>query len=157
MDNQLFRDAMGKFTTGITVVTTKCGDEILGMTVNAFMSVSLEPKLIAISVGENASMYEKLQQTKKFGVSFLTEDQKELSKFFAKQMEEEQEVNYLMQDEIPVLKDSLVTLSCHTRETVVAGDHMIFIAEVTEIAVSDGAPILYADGQYRSIKSIDKE
>src|SRR5690625_6620049 len=60
MDDRLFRDAMGKFATGITIVTTNYENEVMGMTVNAFMSISLEPKLIAISIDESASMYDIL-------------------------------------------------------------------------------------------------
>lgn len=148
----MFRDAMGKFATGITVVTTEHEEEIIGMTVNAFMSISLDPHLIAVSIGENASMYEKLQQTKKFGVSILAEEQKDLSMIFAKQKDKDQEIDYVRQDNIPVINDSLVTLSCHVKEMVKAGDHMIFIAEVTEFVINEGEPILYADGEYRLLQ-----
>lgn len=54
MDDRVYRDAMGKFATGITIVNTEYKDEIMGMTVNAFMSVSLDPKLIAISIDKKA-------------------------------------------------------------------------------------------------------
>jgi len=151
MDDRLFRDAMGKFATGITVVTTDYENEVMGMTVNAFMSISLDPKLIAISIDESASMYDILQETKKFGVSILTEKQKDLSMIFAKQIEKDREINFLQQDDIPVIEESLVTLSCHVQDMVEAGDHMIFIAEVSEIIINEGAPILYANGQYHSI------
>lgn len=153
MDNRMFRDAMGKFATGITVVTTEHEEEIIGMTVNAFMSISLDPHLIAVSIGENASMYEILQQTKQFGVSILAEEQKDLSMIFAKQIEQNQEIDYVKLDEIPVIKHSLVTLACHVKEMVKAGDHMVFIAEVTEFVINEGTPILYADGAYRLLQS----
>ncbi|WP_163969781.1 flavin reductase family protein [Oceanobacillus halotolerans] len=153
MNNRLFRDAMGKFATGITIVTTEYNKEIKGMTVNAFMSVSLEPKLIAISIDEKASMYPILQENKKFGLSILKEDQKELSMIFAKQIEKDREVPYKFLDEIPVIDGSLITLSCHVTETVKAGDHLIFIAEVSEMNTSDEDtnPILFYRGKYKSI------
>src|SRR5690625_3296146 len=128
MDDRLFRDAMGKFATGITVITADYNNEIIGMTVNAFMSISLEPKLIAISIDESASMYDKLQETKKFGVSILQKKQKDLSMIFAKQIEQNQKINYFHQDDIQVIEDSLVTISCHVKDMVKAGDHLIFIA-----------------------------
>lgn len=151
MDERIFRDAMGKFATGITVVTIKYKDKIFGMTVNAFMSISLNPKLIAISIGENARMYEDLQQTKKFGVSILHANQQDLSILFAQHDAEDEDVDYIFQGDIPVIQGSLARLSCHVKEMVKAGDHMIFIAEVTELTVHQGEPILYADGEYRHI------
>ncbi|SEQ54535.1 NADH-FMN oxidoreductase RutF, flavin reductase (DIM6/NTAB) family [Virgibacillus subterraneus] len=151
MDNRLFRDAMGKFATGITIVTTEYNGEIMGMTVNAFMSVSLDPKLIAISIDEKARMYDKLQVTKKFGLSILTEDQKDLSMIFAKQINNDREIAYLRQDNIPVLDASIATLSCHVKETANAGDHMIFIAEVTDVKMNGGDPILFYGGQYHTL------
>ena len=155
MDDRLFRDAMGKFATGITVVTVDYENEIMGMTVNAFMSVSLDPKLIAISIDESASMYDILQETKKFGVSILTKNQKDLSMIFAKQIEEDREINFLQQDDIPVIEDSFVTLSCHVQDMIKAGDHMIFIAEVSEIVINEGEPLAYAESKYQSIKPLD--
>src|SRR5690625_4607642 len=112
---------MGKFVTGITVVTTKDDKDIHGMTVNAFLSISLKPKLIAISIDENASMYEKLKNTKKFGVSILKEEQKDLSMIFARQKEKDREIEFKEQDGIPVLKNSLATLTCEVEQKVESG------------------------------------
>lgn len=152
MNDRVFRDAMGKFATGITIVTTEYKQEIVGMTVNAFMSVSLDPKLIAVSIGDAASMYDTLQKTNKFGVSILTEDQKEISMFFAKQTKEDPNINYITQNEVPVIKNSLVTISCKVKDMVKAGDHMIFIAEVTDLTINEGKPILYASGDYCTLQ-----
>lgn len=151
MDNRDFRDAMGKFTTGITIVTAEYDNEVIGMTVNAFMSVSLEPRLIAISIDEGASMYDKLQEVSKFGVNILSNKQQEVSMYFARQIETFPEIKYISQDEVPVIKDSLATLSCHIQEKIKAGDHMIFIAEVTAITQQEGKPVLYMNGDYHLI------
>src|SRR5690625_4442830 len=95
MDERKFRKAMSQFATGVTVVTMEDGSDILGMTANAFMSVSLEPKLIAVSVGEQASMFEKMKETSHFGVSILKEDQKDLSKYFASQTDLDYDVEFI--------------------------------------------------------------
>ncbi|MTW84855.1 flavin reductase [Virgibacillus dakarensis] len=154
MDSRFFRDAMGKFATGITIVTTNYNDEIIGMTVNAFMSVSLDPKLIAISIDEKASMYDKLQNTKKFGLSILSEDQKELAMIFARQIEKDrQKIPYIELDNIPVIDNSLAAMSCYVKDIAKAGDHMILIAEVTQINMGQGDPVLFFGGKYRSIAS----
>ncbi|MBM7572147.1 flavin reductase family protein [Aquibacillus albus] len=151
MDNRLFRDAMGKFATGITVVTTDYHNETHGMTVNAFMSVSLEPKLIAISIDEKASMFEILKHNDSFGVSMLTEDQKDLSMIFAKQIENKKQIQFQQLDGVPILKDALTAISCKIRNRITAGDHMVIIAEVTDLEVNHGDPILYFGGNYRNI------
>ena len=154
MDNRLFRETMGMFATGITIVTAEYKGKMMGITVNAFMSVSLDPKLIAISIDENASMYTKLQETKQFGLSILQEEQKELSMIFSKQMEKDREIPYIAQGDVPVIEDSIATLSCKVMDTAKAGDHMIFIAEVTDIKVKTGDPVLFYGGKYRTINPL---
>jgi len=151
MDERLFRDAMGKFATGITIVTMNDNGRYIGMTVNAFMSISLNPKLIAVSIDEVAAMYNKLKETDTFGVSILSEEQKDLSMIFARQIEKDREIEYVEQDQVPVLKNSLATLSCKVNQKVKAGDHLIIIAEVTDIDVHEGRPLLYHGGKYRTI------
>jgi|SRR5690625_206073 len=155
MDERLFRDAMGKFATGITIVTMNDNDNAIGMTVNAFMSVSLNPKLIAISIDERAGMYEKIKNTTNFGVSVLHKDQKDISMIFAKQKEKDRDIEFIKQDGVPVLKDALATMSCQVDQKIKAGDHLIFIAKVTDLTVRDGNPILYYDGEYRTINPND--
>jgi|SRR5690625_181331 len=156
MDDRLFRDAMGKFATGITIVSIKDREENIGMTVNAFMSISLDPKLIAISIDEHASMYDKLNRTEKFGVSILSEEQQDLSMVFARQKKQDTPINFIEQDGVPVLEEALATLSCTVKEKVRAGDHLIYIAEVTDLQLNEGSPILFFEGQYRTIYHEDK-
>jgi flavin reductase (DIM6/NTAB) family NADH-FMN oxidoreductase RutF len=152
MDSRLFRDVMGQFATGITIVSTDHKDEIQAMTVNAFMSVSLEPKLIAVSIDENASMYPILQEEKKFGVSILAKAQKELAMIFAKQKEKDRDIPFIRLDGAPVLDHSIAVLSCKVDGSVKAGDHMIFIAEVTELKLNKADPVIFHGGKYKELK-----
>lgn len=151
MDERVFRDAMSKFATGVTVVTMEHDEENIGMTVNAFMSLSLNPKLIAISIDERAFMYDRLQKSERFGISILHESQQDLSMIFARQ--KEGNVEFIDQGGVPVLAHTLATLSCTVKERVVAGDHVIIIGEVTHITTSDGNPLLYFNSNYREIQS----
>lgn len=153
MDNRTFRDAMGKFATGITIVTTEVAGEIKGMTVNAFMSVSLEPKLIAISIDKKASLYDILQTNPTFGVSVLKDEQKDVSMVFAKQKEQENPVPITKLQDVPVVDGALVNLACKVVDKVVAGDHVILIGEVEDLVLRDGDPVLYFGGSYREIKA----
>src|SRR5690625_1652383 len=152
MDERLFRTAMSKIATGITVVSMYDGDEPFGMTVNAFMSISLDPMLIAVSIDERASMYDKLQINQLFGISFLNEQQQHASTYFAKQSDDDTEITFINQHNAPVLQDSLATLTCSVKKRVVAGDHVICIADVKHINVDEGEPIIYFNSNYRILK-----
>src|SRR3954452_3678311 len=99
MDDRQFRTAMGKFATGITVIATEVEGEIHGMTANAFMSVSLDPKLVVISIKENARMLGEIQKSKTFSVNILAENQEEVSKIFAGQIKERHDVSFDLLDD----------------------------------------------------------
>src|SRR3954463_1392190 len=92
MDDRQFRTAMGKFATGVTVIATDVDGDVHGMTANAFMSVSLDPKLVVISIGEKARILEKIKQSKTFSVNILAADQQELSMIFAGQLKDQHDV-----------------------------------------------------------------
>jgi len=152
MDERLFRDAMGKFATGITVVSMYEKDETIGMTVNAFMSLSLDPMLVAVSIDETASMYDNFKSEKSFGISMLSESQEELSSYFARQIEIDYDVKFLDQSGVPVIEGALANLSCETIQEVEAGDHKIVIAKVKDIAINEGDPVIYFGSNYRYLK-----
>ncbi|WP_047982008.1 flavin reductase family protein [Ornithinibacillus contaminans] len=151
MDGRDYRNALGKFATGITVVATEYNEEIVAMTVNAFMSVSLDPRLIAIAIDQKATMYPVLQKTKQFGISILAEEQELLSKEFAKHGRSDEAVSFHIRDNVPVLEDALATFSCRIVDSIQAGDHLLFIAQVLNYTVSDGEPAIFYSGKYRNL------
>jgi flavin reductase (DIM6/NTAB) family NADH-FMN oxidoreductase RutF len=151
MDDRFFRNAMGKFATGITVVSTEVEGEAHGMTANAFVSVSLNPKLILVSIDKRARMLPFIQQTKKFAVSFLSEDQQTESMRFAGQIKEETPYNFETFGNLPVIQGALANITCNLYNEVEAGDHVLFIGEVTDLKVNEGDPLLYFGGQYRKL------
>ncbi|MFJ5762260.1 flavin reductase family protein [Neobacillus sp. NPDC093182] len=151
MDDRFFRNAMGKFATGITVVSTEVEGEAHGMTANAFVSVSLNPKLILVSIDKRARMLPFIQQTKKFAVSFLSEDQQTESMRFAGQIKEETPYNFEQFGNLPVIQGALANMTCNLYNEVEAGDHVLFIGEVTDLKVNEGEPLLYFGGQYRKL------
>lgn len=150
MDDRLFRTAMGKFATGVTVIATEVGDEVHGMTANAFMSVSLDPKLIVISVREQARILSMLQQSKIFSVNILSEDQQEISMVFAGQLKDKQVV-FDRLDGKPVVPEAIAQIACEVCAEHVEGDHTLFIGKVTDIHLEDKEPLLFFNGQYRSL------
>ena len=152
MEDRTFRNAMGRFATGVTVVTIREGEETHGMTANAFMSVSLDPKLVLVSIDNRASMLERMNHTESFGISFLSEEQKHLSMHFAKQKIHEGEIAFDVIDDVPVLSNSLAALICRVYQKIPAGDHTLILGEVDEILFSDGKPLTFFEGRYGALK-----
>lgn len=150
-----FRLALGQFATGVTVITAQRGpNQVHGMTANSFTSVSLDPLLVLVCICEDAQMLSVLKKEKRFGVSILKENQLAISEYFA-QPEENKEIETRLgiryrwsRSGIPLLENALAHLTCDVLSSHVAGDHTVFIAEVTSVEVYDGEPLLYFRGDY---------
>lgn len=153
MDDRAFRNAMGKFATGVTVITTLLEDEAHGMTANAFMSVSLNPRLVLISIGEKAKMLDKINESGKFAVNILSDDQKDLSMHFAGQIKEKRQIEFDWINELPVIKNALTNIVCKVHSKQIVGDHTLFIGEVTDIVACEGAPLAFYEGKYSKVFS----
>ncbi len=151
MDDRQFRSAMGKFATGVTVIATDVAGDVHGMTANAFMSVSLTPKLVVISIGENARILEKIKQSNTFSVNILAADQQELSMIFAGQLKEHREVVFDRLDGKPVLSGAVAQIACEVSAEHVEGDHTLFIGRVTDIHLEDVEPLIFYSGRYRAL------
>ncbi|WP_342429693.1 flavin reductase family protein [Neobacillus sp. FSL H8-0543] len=151
MDDRKFRSAMGKFATGVTVITTEIDEEPHGMTANAFMSVSLNPKLVVVSIGEKAQMLEKIKNSKRFAVNILSESQQEVSMIFAGQIKEKRDISFERLAGLPVLKGAVVQVACEVVNEHVEGDHTLFIGRVLDIQLQDVEPLLFFNGRYRSL------
>ena len=163
-----FRKAMGCFATGVTVITVdQDGDgeahgevhgEVHGMTANAFTSVSLDPVLVLVCVDHRARTHAHLHARKRFGVNVLRRDQQSISEYYARSAETHQHPEAAgarfdrTAQGTPVLRGALAYLECRLHSTQAAGDHTIFIAEVEEVVVREGEPLLYFRSQYRDIE-----
>ena len=155
MDDLLFRQAMGKFSSGVTILSTENDGKPHGMTANAFMSVSKNPKLVAVSVDHKTDMYEKILKAKKYAVSILDTSQAEISKTFAKQLPGKEQFAFATFHSLPIVPDALVHLACDVVQEVEAGDHTIFIGEVKDIRMKDEEneePLIYYRSKYRNLR-----
>ena len=148
-DPRWFRDACGLFGTGVTVVTTHHDDEDHGMTANAFMSVSLDPPLIAVSIAERARMRMKLLAARRFAVSVLAEGMEDVAWHFAGKPRPHLANLFDRRDELPVIRGAVASFVADLDQAVPAGDHTISIGRVLSIA-SDPAlrPLLFYRGQF---------
>ena len=147
MDAKTFRNALGRFATGVTVVGIDTPDGPRGITVNAFLSLSLEPPLVGISVDERAGAHAALEAADAYGVSVLAASQRDLSDRFAGRPVEPT-VTWETLAGAPVLGGAIVHLACRIVARHVTGDHTLFVGQVTATQVRDGTPLLYHRGRY---------
>ena len=146
---------MGAFATGVTIITVDLDGEVHGMTANAFASVSLHPLLVLVCVDRSARTHAHLHARKRFGVNILAEQQRVISEYYARPLGEHERAE---QDAgagfdrtphgTPILRASLAYLECKLKSTQDAGDHTVFIAEVEDVLVRDGQPLLFFRGKY---------
>lgn len=153
-----FREAMGCFATGVTVITVDYQGQVHGMTANAFTSVSLDPFLVLVCVDHRAQTHAHLHARKRFGVNVLAEDQRAVSEHYARadrdheRAEAEAGARFERTPHgTPVLRGALAYLECRLHTAQDAGDHTIFIAEVEDVVVREGNPLLYFQGKYRTL------
>jgi flavin reductase (DIM6/NTAB) family NADH-FMN oxidoreductase RutF len=152
-----FRQAMGSFATGVTIITVGQDGEVHGMTANAFCSVSLDPTLVLVCVDQRARTHAHLHARKRFGINVLRSDQQAISEYYARAVESHQHAEEAgarferTAHGTPVLQGALAYLECRLHATQQAGDHTIFIAEVEDVVVREGEPLLFFRGRYREI------
>lgn len=142
----LFKKAMGNYPTGVTVVTAFDENEKpIGLTVNSFASVSLDPLLILWSIEKKVFTYETFKKIDKFAVNILASDQKEVALLFAtKNADRFGNSNWEKSEYgLPIIEGALASLQCKTFQAVEAGDHTVLIGEVMDIHVEDKDPLLY--------------
>ena len=149
-----FRAALGRFASGVTVITTRDKAERLhGITVSAFSSVSLNPPLILVCIEKRAGSHQAFEESEFFNVNILDESQQHLSDHFASHLPDKFDgIEYFETNKgLPFLKDSLVHLECRLAQAYEGGDHTIFVGEIKEISVRDGKPLVYFHGNYRNL------
>ena len=154
IDKDEFRAALSRFASGVTVVTTKDTDGNLhGLTVSAFCSVSLEPPLILICIDKHTASHNAFQQSNHFVVNVLHEEQIHYSNQFAAPIADKFDgiAYHLGIEGIPVLADALVNLECRLVNAHDDGDHTIFVGQIEKSHTSDGKPLVYFYGDYRTI------
>ena len=155
IDADAFRAALGRFSSGVTVVTARAPDgRDHGMTVSAFCSASLQPPLVVVCVGHEASVYALLMAASHVGISILSAAQEALSRRFADpQSDRFDGVGYSRgENGVALLDDALVHLECHVVHRYEAGDHTILVVEVDRAAVRPGRPLLYYRGGYAQLE-----
>jgi flavin reductase (DIM6/NTAB) family NADH-FMN oxidoreductase RutF len=149
------RRTLGLFATGVTIITTRVGEQVHGMTANAFMSVSLEPPLVLISVDRRTKMCGLLHEGSTYGVSVLCESQSALSDRFAGRTgaddAEGPEPRFELIHDTPLVGGALAGFVSKVVRSYWGGDHSLFLGRVEFARTGEGAPLLFHGGRYERL------
>jgi len=143
VDPQLFRRVMGRFATGVTVITAAVDAETHGMTANAFMSGSLEPPLCVVSVAKRAHMHAFMSKSDRFAVNILAEGQERVADHFAGKTKSKVGTAFATIDGIPVLAEASARILADTVASHDCGDHTLFIGRIRAMSTDDRPPLVY--------------
>jgi flavin reductase (DIM6/NTAB) family NADH-FMN oxidoreductase RutF len=146
------RRTLGKFATGVTVVTTLEGEQVHGLTVNAFMSVSLEPPLVLVSIERRTRLCRMLDEGRSYGVSVLRENQSGLSDHFAhRAIEGVPEPRFELVRDTPLVEGALAHFVATVVRCYWGGDHSLFLGHVLYARYGEGTPLLFHGGRYERL------
>jgi flavin reductase (DIM6/NTAB) family NADH-FMN oxidoreductase RutF len=154
IDPRELRQACATFGTGVTVITTRHGGTDHGMTANAFMSVSLAPPLIVVSVGRRARLLAKIAATRRYAVSVLAEHMEPVARHFAGKPQGG--LTNLFEDfgGLPVIRGAVAYFAATLHQSVDAGDHVLFIGRVEKIAHRPGRPLIFHAGAFCTLPGV---
>jgi len=150
-DAKLFRRVMGRFATGVTIITVEAEGGVRGMTANAFMSGSLVPPLCIVSVAKKARLHRAIDEAGHFGVSILGHGQESISQHFAGQGVSRPEVLFEHMGGVPVLADVSAAIAATVAARHDCGDHTLFIGNIIGMRDDGRAPLVYHAGKYASL------
>jgi len=143
-----FRDVMGRFVSGVTVVSAVADREQFAATVSALTSVSLEPPMLLVCLNRTSATQGAIARSGRFAVSILAEHQRQLARWFA--TKEAAKLDGVVAEAgpggLPVIKEAVAYLECLVRDTARGGTHTVFLAEVVAGCAGCGRPLVYYRG-----------
>ncbi|MEV4644956.1 flavin reductase family protein [Saccharopolyspora sp. NPDC049357] len=148
IDPREFRRCLGRFTTGVTVVTYRSAEGIRGATVNSFTSVSLEPRLVLVSLARRAQASNAMDGVP-FAINVLRSDQTDLAYQFAGRPQSGLRIDWQSgADDVPTLPGAIAVLTCRPWRRYDGGDHILQLGEVIDAHTRPGDPLVFSDGQF---------
>ena len=154
MTNQsLFKEAWGRFPTGVSVITTvQKNGEIHGMAANGITSVSLEPPLVLVCIGHQRNSYKIVQQTKRFCINILNEFQQDIAEYYSRPQDQRTgdiaPTFWFTSRGSAMLENSIASMDCQVKSEYESGDHSIFVGNVDEIKFGTGNPLIYHNRKF---------
>ncbi|MGD9944932.1 MAG: flavin reductase family protein [Burkholderiaceae bacterium] len=158
-DQRSLRQALGRFATGVTIVTTRRPDgSCVGLTANSFNSVSLDPALVLWCLGKGQGSSAVFRSSTHFAINILSSEQVELSRRFASPIEDRfAGVDYACDDvAAPLIRGCAAWFVCRHRVHHEVGDHVLFIGEVEAFGTAAEQPLLFCDGSYAVPESMSR-
>lgn len=152
-----FRRAAGKFATGITSICTLDSDgQLIGLTANSFVSISLEPCLVMFSIQNSSTFMKQCVIGRRLGISVLSDQQKEVSDYFAGFLKVRPDFDIDNKHDCPIVKKSISWFAVEINRVIEAGDHHMILCKVVEYGINDtGNPLLYYSGYKNIGDSVD--
>ncbi len=155
-DPESFRNAMRAWTTGVAVLMSAHENEIYGMTINSFTSLSLDPPLVTVVLKNDTRVFELVTKSHAFSVTLLSSSQQELAENFASKLHGAERMESVVTQTLPsgvsILEEGLAWLDCRVVHTYAAGLNTLFIAEVAEARVhSTESPLVYHNREYHQL------
>lgn len=146
-DKRQYRNALARFATGVTIVTALENGKTHGMTANAFVSVSLDPPLVLVSLDNRSHMHRILPVAGRFGISILAEDQKALSDHFAGAKVDNAEIQFITRSGAVLLDGAVASFAVRVVDVHPAGDHTLYVGMVEYFECRDDKPLLFYAGR----------
>jgi flavin reductase (DIM6/NTAB) family NADH-FMN oxidoreductase RutF len=148
IDAATMRRTLGRFTTGVTVVTTARGDDVHAMTANAFTSVSLDPPLVLVSIDHRTRMHGMLPDTRRYGVSVLGCEQERVAWHFAGRPLRDPVELFDWTADVPFVRGAIAHVGCSLHAAHEAGDHTLYLGLVEHLHSRAGEPLLFHRGAF---------
>jgi len=144
-----YRDALGRFGTGVTIITVDTPRGPVGMTANSFASVSLEPALVLWSLEKSSGRFPAFDQADHYAIHVAAKHQRHLTLDFAKNATAFDGCNWQANEHgVPVIDDMLATFECTKEAVHDAGDHVIIVGRVDHVTLGEGEPLMFATGRF---------
>jgi len=156
IDPREFRNVLGHFATGVTIVTTANEGKVAGFTANAFCSVSLDPPLVLVCITNTSSALALIEASRIFSVNILAADQEDLARCFAKSGPEKNERfctpdHHTQTTGAPIFDHALAWVDCRLHAIYPGGDHIIAVGEVVALGMHESDPLLFVNGRYATL------
>lgn len=153
-DPRAFRDALGRFATGVTVVTCAGPDGPMGITANSFASVSLDPPLVLWSPAKSSSRFGTFHVAGRFAIHILEEDQDHIAMAFTRAKDAFGGLDWAPDSNgVPIIDGPLARLDCALEVAHDAGDHAIIVGRVLGCTCSDGDPLVFQGGRFGGFRT----
>jgi flavin reductase (DIM6/NTAB) family NADH-FMN oxidoreductase RutF len=150
INSNLFKLAMSKYATGVTIITIDSKEKYFGKTVNSFASLSLKPPLILFSLDKKSSSLNIFKKSSFFGINILSKNQKKLSNYFSMKNPLWKNTPFtLSKNNVPLVNNCVANIDCKKIKLINQGDHIIFICKINTVKINEKKkPLIYLNSKY---------